>query len=110
MRIACAIFVGILFPAAVNAAPPTGPLRSAIEKEVKTELRDPSSAQFEHLNYKGGDFYCGYVNAKNGFGGYGGKKMFLVMVADKKKPLIALVGIDTGSGAVEEMCAKEGAI
>ena len=110
MRFVCLFFGGLLSASVAVAGYPTAALRTAIEEEVRSELRDPGSAQFQHLNYKGGDFYCGYVNAKNGFGGYGGKRMFLVMVADEKKPLVALVGIDRGSGAVEEMCVKEGAI
>ena len=50
------------------------------EKAVKKQLRDPASAQFTSVDlYSGGpaQVYCGYVNAKNGFGGYTGKKEFI---------------------------------
>jgi hypothetical protein len=49
-----------------------------IERLVKTRLRDPDSATFRHMN--GG---CGYVNARNGFGGMTGDKPFVVGANDK---------------------------
>lgn len=42
------------------------------EDAVKTRLRDPASAEFKHLG-RG----CGYVNSKNGFGGYGGSIAYI---------------------------------
>ena len=47
---------------------------------VKNKLRDPESAKFEDIYAMNGSHgkrsYCGYVNAKNGFGGYTGKLTF----------------------------------
>lgn len=44
-------------------------------------LRDPSSARFEgvRVSYKlnGKPVVCGYVNAKNGFGGYAGRMRWM---------------------------------
>ena len=44
-----------------------------VEILVKSRLRDPSSAEFKHVNSS-----CGYVNSKNGFGGMSGDKKFIV--------------------------------
>lgn len=53
---------------------------SSLESAVRNVLKDPSSAQFGRyiaFNVKDADgtttmAACGYVNAKNSFGGYGG--------------------------------------
>ncbi len=42
------------------------------EAWVKSVLKDPDSAKFS-----GQHGYCGYVNAKNSFGGYTGDKRFV---------------------------------
>jgi hypothetical protein len=47
---------------------------------VKARLRDPSSAEFTDVHtttYQGADVVCGYVNAKNGFGGKTGSQKFV---------------------------------
>lgn len=49
---------------------------------VKKLLRDPESAQFDNVFvHRGKDVaaVCGSVNAKNGFGGYTGGKLFFVV-------------------------------
>ena len=43
---------------------------------VKRQLRDPASAQFSDVETKGG-VACGFVNSKNGLGGYGGRIPFV---------------------------------
>jgi hypothetical protein len=55
------------------------------EAAVKSELRDPSSAQFRdvHLNKLNSSEVCGEVNAKNAFGGYSG---FARFAAEKDGP------------------------
>ena len=50
---------------------------------VKSTLKDPDSAKFESLFKQSGEsdgYVCGYVNAKNSYGGYTGKKQFYVYV------------------------------
>jgi len=55
------------------------------EKVVRAALRDPDSAIFTDMFLVGDRKYkksypltvCGYVNAKNGFGGYAGKQNFV---------------------------------
>ncbi|EQB03678.1 hypothetical protein L286_11680 [Sphingobium sp. HDIP04] len=47
--------------------------RVRAERLVKSRLRDPSSAEFQHFGNG-----CGLVNAKNGFGGMAGEQGFIV--------------------------------
>lgn len=47
---------------------------------IKQRLRDPDSARFDrtHVSWKSGSpVVCGYVNAKNAFGGYVGRARFI---------------------------------
>lgn len=48
------------------------------ESVVKSELRDPESAQFSDVteNVKSA---CGFVNSKNGYGGYAGRQPFVAV-------------------------------
>lgn len=46
----------------------------AIKEVVKGNLKDPQSAQFQNLYG-----YCGEVNSKNSYGGYGGFKKYIVV-------------------------------
>ncbi len=54
---------------------------------VANELKDPNSAIFGNFwaldGTNGLRNICGYVNAKNSFGGYTGKKMFILMNSQK---------------------------
>jgi hypothetical protein len=73
-------------------APPEEPSTSrridfqvASKMKLEAQLRDPDSATYDdvraHLISKPGEdanyAFCGYVNAKNGFGGYSGKQRFV---------------------------------
>jgi hypothetical protein len=55
-----------------------------IKDIVRAALKDPDSAIFDDVTYnskmRAG---CGLVNAKNSFGGYTGRKLFLVSVDGK---------------------------
>lgn len=48
-------------------------MRTRIEDDVKRFLKNPDSAVFRHLPNG-----CGFVNAKNGFGGMTGEQGFLI--------------------------------
>lgn len=51
--------------------------RSTELDAVRRLMRDPDSVRFgEH--WTSGEYRCGYVNAKNGYGGYVGYKPYLV--------------------------------
>lgn len=69
-----------------NEAPKTPRTLSKADVEfvqtiIKRKLKDPDSAKFEGLEgwttTTGHAFVCGWVNAKNGFGGYTGRKPFM---------------------------------
>lgn len=59
---------------------------------LKANLRDPYSAKITDVTYKISPNFegelipivCGYVNAKNGFGGYIGVRQFVYFIQTKK--------------------------
>lgn len=46
---------------------------------VEAALRDGASAEFSNTFISAQGNYCGYVNAKNGFGGMAGNQRFVVI-------------------------------
>ena len=61
------------------------------ESVVKDTLKDPESAQFESFYKASGEkdgYVCGYVNAKNSYGGYTGKKPYYVYIETDNGKLI----------------------
>lgn len=46
------------------------------EDQVRALLRDPDSAKFKGVKETGHYSFCGWVNAKNAFGGYAGYQPF----------------------------------
>jgi len=51
------------------------------ETAVKRELRDPDSARFSDVTVNV-ESACGFVNSKNGYGGYAGRQPFVVVGSD----------------------------
>lgn len=49
---------------------------SVAEDAVRRQLKDPDSAKFEAVMQRPSGVVCGWVNARNGFGGYSGKSAF----------------------------------
>ena len=49
------------------------------KESVRKQLREPESAEFRDIKLNSNGIPCGYVNAKNGFGGYTGFKRFVGM-------------------------------
>lgn len=86
-RLAIAIMVAV--PVGVGALLHTTPnpelerftREAKAEREIKSLLRDPDSAQFEHV--KSG--LCGRVRARNGFGGMMGPDRFVITL---REPLL----------------------
>lgn len=55
-------------------------IRVNAKEAMRQRLKDPESAKFQNVTvhrYSGHAVACGEVNAKNGFGGYGGFEEFL---------------------------------
>lgn len=61
---------------AALAATAVSPQQRAVIETVKAQLKDPDSAQFKGVKETSPGYWCGWVNAKNGFGGYTGFQPF----------------------------------
>jgi hypothetical protein len=94
--------------------------RAVIEQGVRSSLKDPISAIFGSMadarEHKPGSLIevCGYVNAKNSFGGYTGNAIFYGALADKKdggKVFLPIGSISTGdidTSVKQQMCGRAG--
>ncbi|MBD1590173.1 hypothetical protein [Pseudomonas typographi] len=94
----------------VGAAEFTKAQKSKIEEAVKDRLSDPDSAKFKFPPYKGGDVYCGTVNAKNKMGGYVGFSPFQIFVLSGGKSfmLIGVGGDESSSYVLNKSCDDAG--
>lgn len=87
---------------------------TALEMEIKANLKDPDSAKIEPLPYRGGLTLCGRVNAKNSYGGYTGFVPFNAMVRfNQPKPQVTFVMIGDPSdrlanSIIISSCADDG--
>lgn len=84
-----------------------GNWKLAATNAVKDKLKDPGSAMFtEVVGYKSakkGRFsVCGYVNAKNSYGGYVGKSRFFAVGIDEPGFTHAVAFIEDETGSTEE--------
>jgi hypothetical protein len=83
-----------------------------ITEALKSRLKDPDSAKVSGVKISAdGKTACGYVNAKNSYGGYTGDSAFYVMVFqnDAGEEVYGVVGIDSGNEvAAAIMCGKNG--
>lgn len=82
---------------------------------IKQDLKDPNSAQFEKdtvitYRFKDNDeatIVCGFVNAKNSFGGYVGNKLYVTLAATKdSRPIITKI-MDDEIYAITKSIAEE---
>ncbi|RWK85294.1 MAG: hypothetical protein EOR52_27700 [Mesorhizobium sp.] len=69
-----------------DAIPPE--ILDAAVSTIIHKLRDPGSAQFQGLVMARSKVLCGFVNAKNGFGGYVGFTPFLYNPADRSASIL----------------------
>lgn len=90
---------------------------AAVEAAVKSRLRDPESARFGRMETgKVGPksiLVCGWVNAKNGYGGYDGFGPFFGYLQQQKPPVFEAKNItrgDLGYSFVSRTCRGEGVI
>lgn len=89
--ITIAMFVALAVPSVADA-----------QRAVRAELKDPDSAKFRGVKLEKGDdgkpyAYCGWVNAKNGYGGYTGENYFIY---NFKKGKVAIVPPELASPAL----------
>src|ERR1700722_3857616 len=78
--------IGAVRPEKTRSADSRAFSQDVVEVAVRAQLRDPQSAVFRDLSATtdrktgaspAGLVVCGYVNAKNGFGGFTGEKPFI---------------------------------
>lgn len=82
-------------------------MQSAVKEAVGRKLADPFSAQYEWQAVKDDALYCGFVNAKNGFGAYTGYQPFMVLYANNKSKTLVL-SAEVDPDIVGPMCLKNG--
>jgi hypothetical protein len=93
---------------------------AAIQEGVRRSLKDPESARFGQIiggrDEKGILHACGWVNAKNSYGGYTGEKPFVGILGEQdagKKRMMGFAvagmgGDDTADLVAHQMCQKLG--
>lgn len=86
----------------------------AVRHTFEEILRDPSSARYSKIRASVSQFgiirVCGFVNAKNGYGGYTGNDPFYGIISNTspKKFTIMLVGAAVPGYKVLKECASYG--
>ena len=107
-----------LVPASAKTFALTDAHRAAILAELQKKLKDPESARLGDV-YAGPKeatsvFVCGYVNAKNSYGGYVGMTPFngLLTLADDNTPrafhVVGIGGDNKETAVVMVMCQNDG--
>lgn len=90
---------------------------AAVKRDLPERLKDPSSALFGamsgSIDTAGVVKVCGYVNARNSFGGYTGQQPFTGILASNRegKRVFAVTGIGDGSYgsiAILALCQRNG--
>ena len=91
--------------------------RKEVEVGVRRSLKDPDSARFGKfvatVDDKGKVHVCGYVNAKNSYGGFTGEKLFHGAFPIDPKGAFAAVGIGGGDNeniVTRVMCKTYGMV
>lgn len=89
---------------------------TSIHNGVRKKLKDPDSAQFGSIGFIqiGEQIYsvCGWVNAKNSFGGYTGSKPYYGILMDHGPEAsflaMSIGGSDVDNRVTVQMCQKNG--
>lgn len=91
----------------------TPPMIEKVKAAVARLLKDPESARFNSpfvaSKTPKGITVCGFVNAKNSFGGYTGDKPFLVGGDGDSFTAIGVGGSESEITATLQVCRNEGA-
>lgn len=86
--------------------------RERLETALKNELKDPGSAIFgKSIAVKGESgliYVCGYINAKNSYGGYVGNKPYYAFVTEKGAAVLTIGGTGTSTDVAYIMCEGAG--
>ena len=82
----------------------------AARASVAAALKDPASARFDGLIEKPGAV-CGFVNARNGAGGYAGRLPFVYVAAERRAYVLDPAATEgpawaaAAAGAFERFCS-----
>ena len=92
------VLIAMLLAGTAAARDLTDDEKARIIAAVSAQLRDPDSAKFKFPDYDEADapIYCGWVNAKNAFGGYVGDMPFQVGIAPVAGGRVDVIGIGNG--------------
>lgn len=94
LKIAIAVAVLLSAPGAIAQPAQSGAVVKA-RAAITASMRDPKSTQFRDVKQEGtcagATYVSGWANAKNGFGGYGGFRIFLVRI-DVAKAVVMQMG------------------
>jgi hypothetical protein len=82
------------FIAIIHLSACSGQTTFDYETPVKRELRDPDSAQFSDVTVNV-ESACGFVNSKNGYGGFAGKTAFVVVGRDASMASVTIISDPT---------------
>jgi hypothetical protein len=84
--------------------------RGGIEADLRNGLKDPESARFGMMNSvkhpDGTVSICGWVNAKNSYGGYTGEMPFIAVYSIKTGH--AVMGPIESYDLIQPLCLKDG--
>ena len=105
-------FLACAWSNAVFAAPLSSEYQHRIAAEVSDKLKDGESARFRWPDIgRDPTVYCGWVNAKNSYGGYTGFELFFALLALDVSGKITGVTVNFESNAsanVRESCSHFG--
>lgn len=108
------LLVAVLAGADVRPASPVE--LEAVEEAMRSRLKDPDSMRMEGVRVAPGSMptlltACGEVNAKNSYGGYTGRRVFLanIILREGQPPAAIVIGVDDGrTNTASSMCRKAG--
>lgn len=91
----------------------TPEMSKAIQDSVRSKLKDPESARFGKIaagEVEGQTIVCGWVNAKNSYGGYIGMQPFFgyFQINSTKFDAEIIANGEIGVMGLRERCFKEG--
>lgn len=94
-----------IVPGSIPRVAITDAQRKALEQAVRVTLKDPESARFGEViagtMSSGQTMACGWVNAKNSFGGYVGNKLYSIVInTDGSFGPVVLDGPQTSGASV----------
>lgn len=83
---------------------------AAVKRDLPKALKDPESARFGSMSGSRGNdgttYVCGYVNAKNSFGGYTGEQPFIGTLFEQSG-ITTFLTIDVGGDEIKRNVTRQ---